>query len=310
MVNLEWYRSFVAIFEKNTLTKAAESLYASQPGVSLHLSSLEAYVGKKLFERTSRRMIPTEEGKQLYNYIIDAVEKLEKAEQHFKKTSKENIPSVNIGMCTETFQTILEPEVSGLPFNLVAKFGDYQNLIKDLNNGILDLVITPKVSTAKTSLAHYEAFTKETIVLVAGKKTDLKEVTTLLEKNNLATLEEQLKKNLWYSASNEMEHFRRFWHENFKKRPDFKPNYILPNIGSIIRCLNDGEGFAVVPDFLVEESLMSGKIDLVWKGKTPVENTLYFATRADLQFKTEIDSIKNIFRKRMGSVHNKVKFHS
>ena len=57
MVNLEWYRSFIAIYKMGTLTKAAESLYTSQPGISLHLNALESYTGKKLFERTSRRMI-------------------------------------------------------------------------------------------------------------------------------------------------------------------------------------------------------------------------------------------------------------
>ena len=37
MVNMEWYRTFVAIYEKSTLTKAAETLFTSQPGVSVHL---------------------------------------------------------------------------------------------------------------------------------------------------------------------------------------------------------------------------------------------------------------------------------
>lgn len=299
MVDLEWYRTFIEIYEKHTLTKAAKALYTSQPGVSLHLNSLESYVGKKLFERTSRRMIPTEEGKQLYNFIVDAIEKLEKAEQHFKKTSKEVTPSINIGMCTETFQTILESEVSSLNFNLVAKFGNHHELIKDLNNGILDLVITPKFNDHKSSLVEYEAFTKETIVLVSGSKTNLNEINYLIGNTDFSTLEKTLKGEIWYSASNEMEHFNRFWYENFKKRPDFKPNYILPNIGSIIRCLENNQGFAIVPDFLVEASIKSNKINLIWKGKKEVANPLYFATRTDLQFKEEIDIIKQIFKRKM-----------
>ncbi|PHQ28695.1 LysR family transcriptional regulator [Leeuwenhoekiella nanhaiensis] len=301
MVNLEWYRTFVAIFEKNTLTKAAESLYSSQPGVSVHLNALEAYVGKKLFERTSRKMIPTEEGKQLYHYIIDAVEKLEKAEQHFKKTSNAVIPSINIGMCTETFQTILEAEVPTFKFNLIARFGNHQNLIKELNNGILDLVITPKPKD-KHSLVNYEAFTQEKIVLVAGSQSNLESIVALIEDQNFTGLEQELKSRVWYSASNEMEHFRRFWFENFRNRVDFKPNYILPNIGSIIRCIENAEGFAVVPDFLVTESLKSQKVKLVWSGKKEVANTLYFATRSDLQFKEEVELIKAIFKQKMNPI--------
>ena len=298
MVSMEWYRTFVAIYEKSTLTKAAEALFTSQPGVSVHLNALESYIGRKLFERTSRRMIPTEEGKQLYNFVLDAVKRLEKAEQHFKKTSQVEVPSINIGMCTETFQTILEPEISSLDFNLLAKFGDHQELIKDLNNGILDLVITPKFDT-KNSLATYEAFTKENIVMVAGKYSEFKEINSLIDNEGFGELEKILKRQTWYSASNEMDHFRRFWYENFKKRVDFKPNYILPNIGSIIRSIENNKGFAIVPDFLINDSLRDAKIQLVWSGKKEVSNILYFATRSDLKHKEETAVIKGIFRKKM-----------
>lgn len=295
---MEWYRTFVAIYEKSTLTKAAETLFTSQPGVSVHLNALESYIGRKLFERTSRRMIPTEEGKQLYNFVLDAVKNLEKAEQHFKKTSHEEIPSINIGMCTETFQTILEPEISSLNFNLLAKFGNHQELIKDLNSGILDLVITPKFDT-KNSLADYEPFTKENIVMIAGKNSALKDINTLIDNESFGELEKILKNQTWYSASNEMDHFRRFWYENFKKRVDFKPNYILPNFGSIIRSIENNKGFAIVPDFLVNDSLRDAKIKLVWSGKKEVSNILYFATRSDLKHKEETAVIKSIFRRKM-----------
>ncbi|MEE3148870.1 MAG: LysR family transcriptional regulator [Bacteroidota bacterium] len=298
MVNLEWYRTFRAIVEKKTLTRAAEALYASQPGVSVHLNALEAYVGKKLFERTSRKMIPTEEGKQLYNFVVEALERLEQAEQHFKKSTKETVPSLHIGMCTETFQTILEPEVSKLRFNLVAKFGGHQDLIKDLNKGLLDLVITPKKNHAN-ALAEYEAFSKERIVLVAGSQTPLNEVNKLLEQQDLKALSAHLKQQIWYSASNEMDHFRRFWYDNFKSRADFKPNYILPNIGSIIRCIEAENGFAIVPDFLVQEAIAKGSIHLVWQGIKESANTLYFATRSDLQYKEEVNTIKEVFKQKM-----------
>ena len=111
MVNLEWYRTFKEIFEKGTLTKASTALFASQPGVSVHLNALEAYVGKKLFERTSRKMVPTEDGKLLYVSIADALSQLEKVEQHFKKTTQEQNPSLHIGMCSEMFQLVIEPEI-------------------------------------------------------------------------------------------------------------------------------------------------------------------------------------------------------
>ncbi|WP_179339041.1 MULTISPECIES: LysR family transcriptional regulator [Winogradskyella] len=299
MVNLEWYRTFKEIYENGTLTKASIALYASQPGVSVHLNALEAYVGKKLFERTSRKMIPTEDGKFLYEYIIESLKKLEIAEQHFKKTTQEKNPSLNIGMCSEMFQLIIEPEIPKLDFDLVARFGAHTDLIKDLNNGILDLVITPEKQNEKKSLVAYVPFSKERIVLIAGTKTDTTTIQKHIKAKDLIKLENELLQNIWYSSSNEMEHFRRFWFDNFKKKPAFKPNYILPNLTSIIRCLNNGNGLALVPDFLCREEVLRNEINVVWEGKVKTENTLYFASRSDLKYKKELDTIKNIFTSKM-----------
>lgn len=299
MVNLEWYRTFKEIYENGTLTKASVALYASQPGVSVHLNALEAYVGKKLFERTSRKMIPTEEGKFLYEYIIESIKTLETAEQHFKRTTQDKNPSLNIGMCSEMFQLIVEPEIAKLEFDLVARFGDHTNLIKDLNNGILDLVITPKVQNEKKSLVEYTAFSKERIVLIAGNKTDTTTIELLINTKDFKALEAELLKHMWYSSSNEMEHFRRFWFENFNKKPAFKPNYILPNITSIIRCLANESGLALVPDFLCNKAVKTKSIKRIWDGKVNTENTLYFASRTDLKHKKELEILQDIFKSKM-----------
>ncbi|WP_342747863.1 LysR family transcriptional regulator substrate-binding protein [Nonlabens arenilitoris] len=205
-------------------------------------------------------------------------------------------------MCSEMFQLIIEPEIPNLNFDLVARFGAHTDLIKDLNNGILDLVITPNKQNEKRSLVEYLPFSKERIVLIAGNKTNTDDIQSLINANQFDELEEELLKNVWYSSSNEMEHFRRFWFENFNKKPAFKPNYILPNITSIIRCLNNGKGLALVPDFLCQEEIRRNEIELVWNGKVKTENTLYFASRTDLKYKTELDIIQNIFKSKMKSM--------
>jgi LysR family transcriptional regulator, transcriptional activator of the cysJI operon len=96
-----------------------------------------------------------------------------------------------------------------------------------------------------------------------------------------------------------MEHLRRFWHLNFGKRPDFKPNYIVPNMSSIIRCLSSGTGIAVIPDFLSKKELAAGNIKLVWEGYQMIENTLYFGTRKRTIYSEEIRQVEEIFLKEM-----------
>ena len=107
MINLEWFRTFKVIYEAGTLSAAAQTLFISQPGVSLHLSSLESYTGYRLFDRDTRKMIATEKGTYLYHYIIEHMNKLEEAENIFHRKSKLEKPTVSIGMAVEIFQYML-----------------------------------------------------------------------------------------------------------------------------------------------------------------------------------------------------------
>ncbi|MNF60811.1 Glycine cleavage system transcriptional activator [compost metagenome] len=293
MVNLEWYRTFKAVYKTGTLTSAAEVLFISQPGVSLHLSSLENYVGYKLFDRTGRKMIPTEKGKVLYNFIIEAMTKLEEAEKNFQRSTEKNTPTISVGMCFETFQITLEQYISTLPFNVIIQFGEYPEMVESLEKGILDLIITPQM-VIKSSI-DYQPFSSETIVLVGGNEIDDLEFGTIEKNGTDQDIELWLKQQKWYGTTGDMEHLRRFWQLNFNKHPDFRPNYIVPNLNSIIRCLSSGKGLAVVPDFLCRKEIDNGLVKLIWEGKVPLKNTLYFATRKKTMYQEEIALIKKIF---------------
>jgi len=300
MVNLEWYRSFKAIYKTGTLTGAAEGLFISQPGVSLHLSSLESYVGYKLFERTGRKMIPTEKGKVLYNFIVEPLSKLEDAEKHFQKSTEKHTPTISVGMCFETFQITLEQYISTLPFNVIIRFGEYPEMLDQLYKGILDLIITPQKGNSPN--IEHEAFSSETIVLVGGIETDGQTFDSLAKKNDLSGMEEWLKQQKWYGTAGDMEHLLRFWQLNFGKRADFRPNYIVPNLNSIVRCLSGGKGLAIIPDFLCKKEVDEEKIKVIWEGTAPLKNTLYFGCRKNTQYATEIHVIKNLFKEVMVSI--------
>lgn len=294
MVNLEWYRTFKAVYKTGTLTGAAQELFISQPGVSLHLSSLENYTGYRLFDRKGRRMVPTERGKALYNFINDALTKLEEAEKNFQRSTEKHTPTISVGMCFETFQITLEPYIATLPFNVIIQFGEYPEMVENLEKGILDLIITPQMVVSKD--VDYEAFSKETIVLVGGNEVDKEALTAIVAQNDRNTLETWLKQQKWYGTTGDMEHLRRFWQLNFNKYPDFRPNYIVPNLNSIVRCLSSGIGLAVIPDFLCHREIENGQIQLIWEGEPKLTNTLHFATRKKTMYVDEIEVIKKIFR--------------
>jgi len=58
--------AFVAVVEKKSFSQAAERLGVTQPAVSLQIRSLEKRLGQRLFDRSGRRVEPTEAGVRLY----------------------------------------------------------------------------------------------------------------------------------------------------------------------------------------------------------------------------------------------------
>jgi DNA-binding transcriptional LysR family regulator len=294
MLNLEWYRTFKAIYEKGTLTAAADALFISQPGVSLHLSSLENYVGVKLFDRVSKKMVPTERGKVLYNSIIEPLNKLQLVEKQFQRSTEKNAPTLTIGMCFETYQNILEKYIHTLDFNVITRFSDYKELLAELNKGIVDVVITPHKSETKG--IEYIPFAKENIVLIASSNISKKEFSSILRQKNTSLLINWLKTHKWFGTASDNEHFKRFWQINFNQNPDFRQNYIVPNFNSIIRSLSLGSGLAIVPDFLCSEQLQNKHLQILWSGSRKITNQLYFAFRKNTIYKNEIHQVLKIFK--------------
>ncbi len=242
-------------------------------------------------------MRPTERGKVLFNAINEPLQRLEEAEKTFQKSTERHTPTISVGMCFETFQLTLEQYVAQLPFNLIISFGEYPEMLDKLDKGILDLIITPK--KGGSSHIDHEAFSQEQIVLVGGADVDKAAFDAIVQSGSIKEVESWLKEQKWYGTTGDMEHLFQFWILNFDKKPDFRPNYIVPNLNSIVRCLNSGTGLAVIPDFLCQQEIKSQKIQLIWEGHQLLKNTLYFGTRKHTSHQKEIDHIKSLFKEVM-----------
>src|SRR5262245_48848193 len=58
--------AFCAVVDKRSFSQAAEALGVTQPAVSLQVRSLEQRLGRRLLDRSGRRVEPTEAGLTLY----------------------------------------------------------------------------------------------------------------------------------------------------------------------------------------------------------------------------------------------------
>lgn len=69
-MDLKQLRSFVAVADCGSFTRAAEKLYISQPSVSAHVRQLEEELNEQLFLRTTKSLAITARGRELYEYAV------------------------------------------------------------------------------------------------------------------------------------------------------------------------------------------------------------------------------------------------
>ena len=65
-MTLRHLRVFLAVYQTQNVTRAAERLHMTQPTVTRAVQELERYYGVRLFERINRRLYITQSGRQLY----------------------------------------------------------------------------------------------------------------------------------------------------------------------------------------------------------------------------------------------------
>ena len=68
LLDMDQLRTFIAIADAGTFTRAAEVVHKTQSAVSMQVKKLEETVGRTLFEREGRASRLTEEGERLLDY--------------------------------------------------------------------------------------------------------------------------------------------------------------------------------------------------------------------------------------------------
>ena len=107
--NLSSYRIFYTVANTGNISKAAEELYISQPAISKSIQKLEESVGCKLFSRSSRGVVLTDEGKLLYEHVSEAFETLTMGEEKLKRSIELGVGHLKIGVSSTLCKYLLLP---------------------------------------------------------------------------------------------------------------------------------------------------------------------------------------------------------
>jgi DNA-binding transcriptional LysR family regulator len=122
-------RTFVAIAQEGSLTRAAERVFTSAPAVSAQLKALEDELGVKLFERTPRGMTLTPAGRSL----LDEAERTLASALRIRSAA-EQIRGVAAGVVR--FGTVADPVAMRLGDVLVKLAERHPQLTLQLRQGL------------------------------------------------------------------------------------------------------------------------------------------------------------------------------
>ena len=144
MIDFELYRIFVAVADEENITRASEKLNITQPAITKQIKNLENQLSIKLFERKSKGVTLTSEGKKIYEKLKKPIEELNKIDSQIGKDKTINIGTHNhmggliFGQAINQY-TLKYPNIN---LNLICE--EMDELLKKLKNKEIDIVFAKK----------------------------------------------------------------------------------------------------------------------------------------------------------------------
>ncbi len=103
-------RIFLKVAELGSFTQAGETLFLTQPAISLQVKTLEQHLGVPLFERKGRQVLLTEAGVRLLPHARRIMEEIADARARVAELSSGAVGNLRIGSST-TIGTALLPSI-------------------------------------------------------------------------------------------------------------------------------------------------------------------------------------------------------
>lgn len=254
MDRLSEMEAFVSVVDQGGFTDAAKKLGMSKSAVSKHVSALEARLGARLLNRTTRRVNPTEIGLAYYDratVVLSGASEADEMVNAMQTTPRGalrvSVP-VNFGIS----------QVSGLVGEFLREYPEVSvNMV--LDDSFVELVaqgfdVAIRIGTLEDSSLRARKLTESSAYLVAspeyiartgapGNIDDLSD-HTLLHYSNLST------GNFW-----------RLKTRNGGERHVRVGGRLTANNGeSLRRAAESGLGISLVPAFLLGDSLQTGRL--------------------------------------------------
>lgn len=280
-VSLDLLRSFLAVHRSGSVTAAAHVLGLAQPTVTAQLRSLEARLGRTLFDRLPRGVAPTAAADELARRIAEPLDALESLTLDDDPQS-----AVHLGGPAEFVSQQVLPALAGLVaggLQLRATFGLPDGLLDGVADGRLDLAVLSVRPRRRGILA--EAIYDEEFALVAAP--------AWAERLGPVTMPGQLLAVPLVAYGEEAPILRRYWRTVFGVRLTRTPDLVVPDLRGALAATLAGAGATVLPDYLCRAALDDGRLRLLTEPELPPLNTLFLAYRPPVTVRRAVAVVRD-----------------
>ncbi len=271
--NLEYYKAFYYTGIYQSMSKAADALYLTQPAISSSVRKLEGYLECKLFQRTSRGLVLTEEGRILHDHISRAFTIMKQGEQKVRAVSDYMRGSLVLGASETPLCSFLIPCIESFKkdypdVHISVNGHTTPELIDALKNGLLDMAFI--LSSVKLP-ASFDAIPLMEFEDVFVAKTEY--AKKLSQPCSLKSLSAEHLISLKKGTD-----FRDSLNDYFIKNGEiFTPDYSVENISMILPLVSSNLGIGILPRVYVKEELEKEILSEI-KVEPPLpKRTLYLA---------------------------------
>ncbi len=266
-INMNYLRIFEAVYRTRSMTQAAAEMHLTQSGISQHIRSLEDNLKIKLFDRIKQKLIPTEEGKNLYVQLSPHLSKLE--EILLQLTNKDNSlrGEVVIGMPVVFGLNIVVPMLAELgKLHPMLNFKIHFDLARSFNNlllkGDVDFAFVDEFTMDRQ--IETENVYDETLLLCASKD--------YIKAKGEGTTKKYFE-SLEYIEYDQALPMSQRWIEHQYKHShiDIKVRAVLADTLGVAKLIQSGLGIGILPGHHVEKLKAEGKHLYIFEGKTSKE---------------------------------------
>ncbi len=171
-MQLNQIEAFVAVAKLSSFTKAAKTLYLSQPTISTHITSLEAELNVQLIVRSTKGVSLSKAGVIFYKHAVQILKAVDCAVMSLKDFASETKGALEIAASTVPAQYIIPLFLSKLRDEFPQLFFTIKQFDSaEVVNQILSLDCEVGITgTIVESKCVYEEFVKDRLVVITPNK--------------------------------------------------------------------------------------------------------------------------------------------